>query len=117
MVATCDPDRTEQVLHTLLANACPVARSAVEVTVRRVSGGDGRGAVELEVRDDGPGSAAAALAGLFEPVPSPGRGNVGGRGLGLYVSREVARAQGGDLALEDTDSGGTTFLLTLREES
>lgn len=112
----CDPRRTEQVLHNLLGNASRVAREAVEVTVtvgdRPGDGsGGGSGVVEVRVRDDGPGVAAHVLPGLFAAF-GPSEGGAG-NGLGLHVSREAARAQGGDLRLEHTGPDGSTFVLTL----
>ena len=65
----------------------------------------------LRVRDNGAGVAPALRARIFDPyfTTKPG---AAGTGLGLSVSRAVAREHGGDLRLEDTDHGAS-FLLTL----
>ena len=61
--------------------------------------------------DDGPGVSPEVLPRLFEAF-----GPTGERmGNGLHVSREAARAQGGDLVLESTSPDGCVFALTVSE--
>jgi signal transduction histidine kinase len=104
--ATFDPQRTEQVLHNLVDNAEKVARSVIEV---RLSVEDD--ALLARVADDGSGVSDTVLPRLFEAFgPSVG---ARGSGLGLHVSREAARAQGGDLYLETTGPAGSVFVLVV----
>lgn len=106
LVVTCDPGRTEQILHNLVDNALREARTEVVLRVERV----GQHAA-LHVLDDGVGVEARVLPHLFEafgPSSHP-RGN----GLGLHVSRQAARAQGGDLVLDHTGPRGSDFVLTI----
>jgi len=63
----------------------------------------------LRVRDNGPGVSRQIRPRLFEPFVT---GKPSGVGIGLALSRNIARAHGGDLVLEDT-KGGAAFLLTL----
>ena len=79
------------------------------ITVR-VAGNDDQ--VEVTVRDDGPGIPADRRPALFRRF---GRldPNVKGMGLGLFISRGLARAHGGDLLLLDEGPPGATFLLRL----
>jgi C4-dicarboxylate-specific signal transduction histidine kinase len=49
---------------------------------------------------------------IFEPFER-GDQDRRGLGLGLYIVREIARAHGGDISVESSDTDGTTFLLTL----
>lgn len=91
-MVVCDPRRTEQILHNLIINAQRAARSRVEVRV--VPQGEGH---DIEVHDDGHGVDPAVLPHLFSAFGPSADG--GGNGLGLHVSREAARAQGGDLVL------------------
>ena len=101
----CDRMRTEQILHNLVENA---KRVAARIEIRL--GGDEED-LALRVVDDGPGVSAEVLAKLFEAFgPSTAQK---GSGLGLHVSREAARAQGGDLLLESTGAEGSVFLLRL----
>src|SRR5262249_11439035 len=64
---------------------------------------------ELRVKDDGPGVGAALRAKLFEPFVT---GKPSGVGIGLALSRKIARAHGGELVLEP-GPGGASFLFTL----
>jgi signal transduction histidine kinase len=93
-------------LAPVVANALRYARSRVSVTASR----DGHGYVEVGVRDDGPGISAAVAESLFEPGTTSG----GTTGLGLALSRRIARSSGGDVAVSpDSRPGATTFTVRL----
>ena len=64
----------------------------------------------LVVSDEGPGIPAEVRPHLFEPGYS---GRVGGTGLGLVISKLLARQIGAELLLDATGPGGTTFRVTL----
>jgi signal transduction histidine kinase len=68
------------------------------------------GGARLEVRDRGPGISESVRAHLFEPGSTT---KDRGTGLGLALARGLARQHGGELTLEDRDSGGCTAVLTL----
>lgn len=90
-------------LLNLLDNARKHARR-VEVSVEAsVSGEDGRGWATVLVDDDGPGIAPAQREEAFRPFATL---SSGGTGLGLAIARDIARAHGGDVALEDSPLGG-----------
>ncbi len=59
--------------------------------------------VQVVVDDDGPGIAADRRESVFRPFES---GSGGGTGLGLTIARDIARAHGGDIVLEDSPLGG-----------
>ncbi len=86
----------EMVLHNLVTNAIDALRTAAgprELVIDlRVDAG---GQVTIAVHDSGPGVAEDALAQLFEPFNTT---KPDGMGLGLAISRNLLRAQGGDLA-------------------
>jgi signal transduction histidine kinase len=74
----------------------------------------------VRVRDHGRGLAAEGRERLFERFgrlqgSTTRRGRVG-TGLGLYLSRRLARAMGGEVELESTGSDGTVFRLTVPVE-
>ncbi|WP_019631783.1 sensor histidine kinase [Actinomadura atramentaria] len=99
-----------RLLNNLLDNAERYAGGAVEVRVAR-SGG----AALLTVADDGPGIAPADRERVFERftrLDSARSRGAGGTGLGLAIAREIARAHGGDLVIEDA-SRGARFALRL----
>jgi two-component system C4-dicarboxylate transport sensor histidine kinase DctB len=64
---------------------------------------------EIRVEDNGPGVTEALRERLFTPFVT---GKPSGVGMGLSISRKIARAHGGDLVLERSLSGAS-FLLTL----
>lgn len=70
---------------------------------------DGR-AVQLIVDDDGPGIPVDRRESVFRPFES---GRDGGTGLGLTIARDIVRAHGGEITLEDSPMGGLRARLRL----
>jgi signal transduction histidine kinase len=106
-LALADPDQVDQILWALLDNAVKYgAGAAVSVHVA-VDAAAGR--VAVTVADGGPGVAEADRDRLFERYGRGGRSeDRNGTGLGLYVGRALARANGGDLVLEGATTGSDT---------
>jgi two-component system, OmpR family, phosphate regulon sensor histidine kinase PhoR len=109
--AAGDADRIQQVLVNLLDNAVKYGGGS-PVTVR-VDPADG--VVRLSVRDEGPGLSPAEQARVFEKFyrAGPQLTRSGGTGLGLYISRELARRMGGRLDVRSEAGAGATFVLEL----
>jgi signal transduction histidine kinase len=110
--ARLDAARIQLMLKNLVGNALRYApQGPVELTL---SGGDGQ--VKFRVRDYGPGIAPEQRAHIGEPFyrsdASRAR-ETGGTGLGLYLARQVARAHGGDLTLEQAEGAGALFVVTI----
>ncbi|MEO9163364.1 MAG: HAMP domain-containing sensor histidine kinase [Casimicrobiaceae bacterium] len=109
-----DPDRLQQVLLNLLSNALKFTPAGGSVRVG-CEAADAR--VLVHVRDSGPGIQAEQLERIFQPfvqirpddVPAAKRGV----GLGLAISRELARAMGGDLTAASRPGEGSTFTIAL----
>jgi len=102
----------------VLLNLCRNAIQAIEV-----SGKPGEvaidaytlgRAIDIEVKDTGPGIPEAAQARLFEPFASVQR--PGGSGLGLAIAAELVRAHRGDIKLVRTGPQGTVFRIELPQE-
>jgi len=94
----------ERILQPVVENACRYARALVRVAVTV----DARG-VALEVVDDGPGVPAADVEAIFEPGvrgAHAGGPDDTGAGLGLSLSRRLARAAGGDVEARAADGRG-----------
>lgn len=113
-----DPYRLRQILNNLMSNAIKfTARGEIAVEVAVTSLGSGERAVTITVRDEGAGIAPEAMDRLFTPF-AQGSSEVartyGGTGLGLKVSRDLARLMGGDLTVESTPGAGAVFTLSLR---
>ena len=114
-----DPERVGQVLRNLLSNAATYTPPGTQIELRasRIRSGrrvgDPGGCVRLRVADAGPGVRPEDARRIFEKY---GRGGaeVPGTGLGLYLSRRIARAHGSDLTLEPNPGGGAVFSFELR---
>lgn len=101
-----DPEALRQILMNLVQNARRHQVPGLPVRLRLKAGATG---YVFRVEDDGAGVAPEARETLFEPFRSE---TPGGNGLGLALSRRIARALGGDLAYEPL-SPGSRFTLTL----
>ncbi len=101
------PTKLRQVVLNLLKNAAEAAGPGGHVSVEIREDGGG---VVVVVDDDGPGIAPQARERLFEPFQST---KPKGTGLGLAVSRAIARAHGGDIEAGASPWGGARFVLRL----
>jgi signal transduction histidine kinase len=119
-----DREKLQQVLLNLLGNAVKFTQpregvaGEIEMSCSAIAGDDTApsGRVAIRVRDTGQGIAADHLERIFEPfvqvdqrLTRPNEGV----GLGLAISRDLARGMGGDLAAASTLGSGSTFTLTL----
>jgi signal transduction histidine kinase len=108
--ATCDPAMVEQILLNLLKNSVEALSDGGTVTI--ATGRADHGAF-IDVQDDGPGLDDAAESNLFRPFTTT-KGPAG-TGLGLAVSRRLARMLGGDL-VHVPSARGARWRLTLPVE-
>jgi two-component system phosphate regulon sensor histidine kinase PhoR len=112
MFARCDPEGLEVILGNLIDNAIKYSPGAPQLRLWARHSDD---MVVLLVEDKGIGIAADEGRHLFEKFYRTAAGEKlapKGTGLGLYISRGIARACGGDLVLQ-SGQDGTTFMLTL----
>jgi signal transduction histidine kinase/ActR/RegA family two-component response regulator len=112
-----DPTRLRQVLNNLLSNAIKFTQAG-SVTLRLAAGPElaGRRMVTMAVQDTGPGMTPDQIERLFTPFDQLDAGvarKYGGSGLGLVISRELARLMGGDLAVTSGAGEGANFELCL----
>lgn len=118
-----DHDRVIQILLNLLSNAVKFTASGgrVELAWDRVEGpvdggttvGEGP-RIRMWVTDTGAGIAPESLERVFEPFSQIEQTETGkGTGLGLTISRQLARLMGGDLTVRSTPGEGSTFTLWL----
>jgi signal transduction histidine kinase/HAMP domain-containing protein len=115
-LAIADGDQLDQVLWALLDNAVKYGgRAPVEVSI---AAEPEEGQLRLTIVDGGPGIPGADRDVLFTRFERGSRGSSqDGSGLGLYVSRELCRAMGGDLILEPEWPGmGARFSVVLAGE-
>lgn len=105
-----DPVQIQQIVVNLVANALDAVMHHVAPEVR-ISTRQEADAIILEVEDNGGGIPPHAMAHLFQPFSSS-KGN--GLGLGLVISRAIARNHGGDLTVDPGGGArGATFQLRL----
>ena len=105
----------EQIFTNLADNAIKYAVTAEHPTIS-ISTMRGHNTLSIRFADNGPGIPAKWQRDIFRPFSRSARdveGRKPGVGLGLALSRDVARSIGGELKLEKSDAHGTVFTLTL----
>jgi signal transduction histidine kinase len=107
-----DSTRVESILRNVITNAIKYSPEGTLITCTVACVGDH---AEVRVRDEGPGIAPADLDRLFRRFGRVGdvKMNPAGVGLGLFLSRQLARLHGGDLTAVSGKGQGSTFTLTL----
>jgi PAS domain S-box-containing protein len=102
-----DSQQLRQMLHNLILNAVQALGNEGKVELEVYEGADG---YELRLSDNGPGIAPEQREQIFEPLfTTKAKGN----GLGLWISREMARRHGGELSLCQGHLPGACFLIRL----
>jgi signal transduction histidine kinase len=102
-----DPQKMERALFNLVLNACEASTQVegeIELDIRSVGE-----FFEIRISDCGLGVPPSIRETLFEPFVSFGKAN--GTGLGLAIVHKVIHDHGGSIAVENTSSSGTTFLV------
>ncbi|HET7736922.1 MAG TPA: HAMP domain-containing sensor histidine kinase [Nocardioidaceae bacterium] len=110
LTAFVQPSHLDQILSNLLSNAEKYGEGATCVSAQPTADG-----IEIAVTDGGPGVAEPVRAYLFQQFMRDAETaqKVTGTGLGLFISRELARANGGDLVHRAGEPTGAVFVLTL----
>ena len=107
--AELDPDRFQMVVRNLLSNAAKYSPAGTDIIVR-IKRDDGMAAIS--VIDQGVGISKEDQANLFTRFGRiPTSQHVQGTGLGLWLSREIARMHDGDLTVQSAAGTGSTFVL------
>lgn len=108
-----DPSRLRQCIDNLLANAINHSPKGARVNAMlsrtRIEGVEYG---QVEVVDEGPGIAADVLPHVFERFVT-GRGREGGMGVGLYLTKRIAAAHGGDVLADQGEARGARFTVRI----
>ena len=105
--------KAEQIVLNLLSNAVKFTPQGGSIAVTCAGG---EGVVCVSVRDSGPGIPADKLEAIFDPFVQLGRTLTSaheGAGLGLAISRDLARAMEGEVSVESVEGEGSRFMLRL----
>ncbi|HEX9933130.1 MAG TPA: ATP-binding protein [Allosphingosinicella sp.] len=108
--ATGEFKRALQVLMNLIANAIRYSPEGAAVWIRAEEEGD---RVAIVVADQGKGIAPENHDRIFDKFERVDPAEPGGTGLGLYIARRLARAMGGDIAVDSAPGQGARFTFTL----
>jgi two-component sensor histidine kinase len=108
--ATGEFKRSLQIVMNLLTNAIRYTPEGGQVWIRADREGD---LAALIIADQGKGIAPGNQARIFEKFERVDTSEAGGTGLGLYIARRLARAMGGDLAVDSAPGQGSRFTFTL----
>lgn len=115
-IVETDPVRLRQIVLNLLSNACKFTNNGtITLSVRRDHPGSGAW-IEIAVSDTGIGIAAADMKQLFvafTQLEPPRKRHHGGTGLGLVISRRLARQMGGEVQVVSRPGRGSTFTLRI----
>jgi signal transduction histidine kinase len=117
IVARADPEKVTQILVNLLSNAIKFTPAGGHISAECTAVDD---TVTLSISDTGLGITPEKLEAIFEPFVQLKEGHAdreGGIGLGLAISRDLARAMRGDLTVESTEAKGSRFTLSLPRAS
>ena len=113
----CDVDqfRLEQVFRNILENSLAACTDPVRIEVRcRPAAIESQPAVQVAVRDNGPGLNAEQRQRIFDPFFTT---KTKGTGLGMAIAKRIVEAHGGGIAVGPSSGPGAEILVTLPRES
>ena len=109
-----DKQRIYQVISNLVKNAfkfIPLNDGKIEIILEKIREGNEKEFVSVKIRDNGIGIDSQILPRLFQKFTT--KSESGGTGLGLYISKSIVEAHGGNIWTENNSDGkGATFRFT-----
>jgi hypothetical protein len=109
-----DQFRLEQVFRNVLENSLAACHDPTRIEVQaRAATLDGRPAVRLAIRDNGPGLSAEQKQRIFEPFYTT---KTKGTGLGMAIAKRIVEAHGGQMAIGNSTAPGAEIVITLPRE-
>lgn len=113
MVIKVDPAFMRMVIENLLSNASKYTHKGGNIAVRLV---DGLDYVTLKVVDDGVGIEGVNMSKLFKKfsrINNAMSSEVGGSGIGLYLTKQIVDLHGGNISVQSKPKKGTVFTVTI----
>ena len=119
LYAVIDPEKMGQVFDNLLGNALKFTPNEGKIAVRAAikqagregfSGKNKKGIIEVSVSDTGPGIPEENIYNIFDKYKKL---HEEGTGLGLYISRQIVNAHGGEIWVENNGKTGCTFFFSV----
>ena len=119
LYADMDPEKMGQVYENLLGNALKFTPENGKISIgailrkanrKKYSGGTKKNVIEVSVSDTGPGIPKENINNIFDKYK---KFHEKGTGLGLYISRQIINAHGGDIWVESNGKTGSTFYFTV----
>jgi signal transduction histidine kinase len=111
--AWVDGTKLGRALYNLLLNACQAARNGAYPPMVTVALAEDDDKVRIGITDNGRGVPASIRQTLFQPFVSAGKEN--GVGLGLTLAQHIAQEHGGEVKLEQSVAGNTSFCVILHK--
>jgi signal transduction histidine kinase len=111
-----DPDKLEQVLLNLIDNAAKYSYAESTVTIQADLLEDDNDKIEINISDQGVGIPKEHLPNIFNKfsrIDNPLTREVEGTGLGLYITKSLTNAMGGQISVTSEEKKGTTFTVIL----
>lgn len=111
IICLCDKIRIEQVFNNMISNAIKYGlNKPLHMTLQLKAGENGVSQIEFEVVDQGIGISKENQKKIFERFERAANLiNYGGLGLGLYISRNILKAHGGDITVKSDEGLGSAF--------
>jgi signal transduction histidine kinase len=111
LVCDVDPFRLEQVFRNILDNALAACTDPVRIVIHGEAAElDGRPAVRVAIRDNGPGLSPEQQQRIFDPFFTT---KTKGTGLGMAIAKRIVEAHGGRIAVDSAVGGGAEISITL----
>ncbi len=111
-----DPDKLEQVLLNLIDNAAKYSYPDSEVRVKAQLHPEDNDKIKIDIEDQGVGIPEEHLPNIFNKfsrIDNPLTREVEGTGLGLYITKSLTNAMGGQIFVQSENKKGTTFTVVL----
>jgi signal transduction histidine kinase len=111
--ADIDARNFESAIYNLLLNACQAAACSIHLPEVKIHLMEADERIYITISDNGPGIPASVRRTLFDPFVTAGKPN--GTGLGLTWARRIAEEHDGSVCLEESNTEGAVFTLSLRK--